>query len=162
MPFLGRFRREVNGIIPAIIYFLITFNLLHFVAALARQPGDIRYYNTLGVSIFALVVGKVVLIVNCFSFINAFPNRPLIYNILWKLFVYNFAIFLFRIVDLLIHLGLKFRNIDEVFQHLYLQLSIPMFWATELGLVVVFFGYLLFSEFVRVLGKEKVMKILFG
>ena len=41
MAFLGRFRREVNGIIPAVIYFLITFNLLHFIAALARQPGDI-------------------------------------------------------------------------------------------------------------------------
>lgn len=159
---LAKLRKEIIHAIPAIIYFLLTFNFIHFIAGLARQPGDVRYYTTLGVSVFALVVGKVIILVNCFSFINAFPKKPLIYNIIWKLFIYNFFILVVRILEIFSHEAFRFKNIHLALEKILYNLSLPMFWSTEFCLVFIFLGYIIASEFVRVLGKKEVIKLIFG
>jgi hypothetical protein len=45
-----------------------------------------------GVAVFgAMLVGKVVLMVDKLRFINKFPDRPLIYNTSWKSLIYFLA-----------------------------------------------------------------------
>lgn len=160
--FLVKLKEDVIQVIPAVIYFCICFNLIHFNSTLTHKPTDLHYYTYFGVTVASLLVGKIILIVNMFPTINAFPNKPIIYNTIWKLFFYNFVILLVRIVEMLIHYYFLLGGFSESHQATLAEISSPMFWSTELCLVVVFFGYIFFSEFVRVLGKPQVMEMIFG
>lgn len=162
MRIVKKLERETISAIPAIIYFLIVLNLIYFLGALARQPGDIRYFSFLEVTIGALIIGKVIVIINCFSFINAYPNKPMIYNIIWKLFIYILSINILCFMHVLIHLSIKNKSLIYAMHKLTFDIELPIFWSTEISLVLVFLAYLMFSEFVRVLGKKKMMHLLFG
>lgn len=160
--FLKKLKDEVINAIPAIIYFLIIFNLLHFISNLAHQPGDIKVFGYWTMTLAALIVGKVIVLVNCFSFINAFPHKPIVYNVIWKVFVYNVLILLLVICHILIHLTLKYHDFKAATARLIWDLGLPFSWSIVILLVLTFVGYVLFSEFVRVLGKDKMKQLLFG
>jgi hypothetical protein len=155
-------KEEVIQVIPAVIYFAIAFNLIHFNEALVLRPLDVRFYSTLSITLSALIAGKVLIIANCFRFINAFPNKPLIYNIAWQSLVYAVFIFLIRLSDSFFHGFLKTKHVNEAFTIVRHELSQPIFWSSQIWLFIVFLIFIVFTEFTRVLGKEKVKKMLFG
>lgn len=161
MKLFKKIEAEAIEAIPSFIYFAICFNLIHFIGILSRQPGDIRYYTFIGVMVLALVVAKTIVIANFFPFINAFPNKPLIYNIVWKLFIYNLFLLLVRLLDIFVHMTIH-HGYDSAMAKLVYEISLPMFWASELCVVFVFLGFVTMNEFVRVLGKAKVIKMVFG
>lgn len=162
MKILHWMKEELIRVIPAIIYFCIAFNLIHFTSGLTLKPDDVRYFDELGVNLGALVVGKVMLFVDSFSFLNLFPNKPLIYNIIWKSAVYCFFVFLTWFNETLFHLTYKYDNFSEAFKHLFHELHSPVVWATLLWLIVTFLIFVIASEFINALGKDKVEQMLFG
>ena len=155
-------KTEIIRVIPAIIFFAIAFNLINFTEGLIRAPGQPRYYTYLGVTISALVMGKVLLIVDSFPFINAFPNKPLIYNITWKFFIYSFFVLLIRLVENFIDLVYKLKNFSVASQHLQTELQYPIFWSTEMWLLSLFVVYVVATEFIRAIGRKKVIEMLLG
>jgi hypothetical protein len=159
---LGRLREEAINAIPAIIYFCIAFNLIHFTLGLDSMPAEVRYYSYLGVTVGALVIGKILIIVNTLPFVNLFPNRPLAYNIVWKFFLYSFFILLFRTIEAYLHLLYKYQNFSVAGQFFKFTIVSSHFWAVQMWLFLVFFVFVVFAEFTRVLGKDKVKQILFG
>lgn len=159
---IHKLKKEIISAIPAVIYFIIVLNLIHFLGSLARQPGDIKYFSYLTVTIGALIIGKVIVIINCFSFINAYPNKPMIYNIVWKVFIYILSINILCGLHIFIHLMFKLKNLSSAMHQLMLDVELPIFASIELCLILVFLAYIIFSEFVRVLGKEKIMYLMFG
>ena len=66
-----------------------------------------------------------------------------------------------RLLDIFIHLTYKF-GADVAINKLLAEVSLPLFWASEVCIMFIFLGYIIFSEFVRILGKDKVIKIIFG
>lgn len=157
-----KIKQEIKSVIPAIIYFAIAFNLIYFTVGLSLEPGEVRYFTPLFVNMGALIAGKVLIIANALPFINVFPHKPLIYNILWKLFIYTLCIYIFWVIETLFHLADKYKKIDSIFQHLKLDMMSPLFWSAMLWLIAVFLIFVIFSEFIRVLGKDKILKILLG
>ena len=160
--FFQRIKHEIIHVIPTILYFWFAFCLIHFTSNLTLTSYDVKYYNYLGLTIGALFVGKVLIIVNSFSFINAFPTKPLIYNIAWKSFIYVGAILIVRVVERGIHLYWQYKDMRTVCQALQEILIEPVFWQTQIWLFLFFLMYVIYSEFVRVLGKNKVKRMLFG
>ncbi|MBA3660584.1 MAG: hypothetical protein H0W64_02555 [Gammaproteobacteria bacterium] len=154
-------KNEAIKVLPAIIYFCIAFNLVHFSVGLLLASYDIRYFSYLEMTIAALVVGKIIVIVEKFPFIDAFPDKPLIYNIFWKTFIYVSAVLIFRIVDNSIRLLLDHRA-NEIGKILLIKLSSPVFWSTQIGVSIFFVFYIIFTEISNAIGNKKMWRLLFG
>ena len=99
---------ETIKVIPAIIFFAISFNLINFTQRLMHKPSTSAGSSYLTATIGALIVGKFILIVNQLPFINAFPKKPLLYNIVWKFTIYGSFALLFRIAEKFLDLVFKY------------------------------------------------------
>jgi len=156
------YKEEMYKIIPAITYFIIAFNLIHFTENLSKGAENISYYGYGAVTLAALIVGKVMIIVNALPILNAFPDKPLIYNILWKLWVYYFFVLVFWFIDDLIHLYTTYGSIGFIGDRLAFELTSPLFWSIQLWLIVVFGIFVMFTEIAHTMGPGKMYKLLFG
>ncbi|EKD70312.1 MAG: hypothetical protein ACD_46C00572G0002 [uncultured bacterium] len=156
-------QEEVISAIPAILFFVISLNLINFTEGLMFRPDHIQDYGFITVTVFALLLGKFLIIVNNFSFINAFPHKPLIYNITWKMFIYTLLVFIFRIMDHIIHMTIiRGNNLSLTFQGIKHELVSPIFWAVQLWVIMLFFIYVVCSEYIHALGRKKIKKMLLG
>jgi hypothetical protein len=159
---LNWFKEESIRILPAIIYFMIAFNLIHFTTGLSLKAGDVRYLSYFSVTIAALIVGKVLILVNYLPFINAFPKKPLIYNIIWKFVIYCLFFLLVRLLHIFIHGYFDEGSAALSYQHVVQEFMSPIFWNGQMWLMLVFLVFIVFSELFSALGKEKVKRLLFG
>jgi hypothetical protein len=156
-------KKEALSVLPAVIYFAICFNLIFFNDHLLLRNHDIpNPFTWWSVNVGALLAGKVIIIVNTFPFLNAYPHKPLIYNIAWKFFIYAIFIFLIRVAENFIHAGLHFHSWAKGWLHVELTLQTSEFWAVELWLFLLFFLFIFYNELVDKIGRDKVRKMLFG
>jgi hypothetical protein len=75
---------EIRELIPAVIYFVITFNIIGFTKVLMLREYGITASTFAGATFGALLVAKAVLIVGVLPFMEPFPKLPIVYNVLWK------------------------------------------------------------------------------
>ena len=159
---LPKIKHEFLQILPPTIFFFFTFNIVAITTALILRGEGIKGTSILGATVLALIVAKVMLIADHMPFMNRFPDKPLMYNIAWKTFIYVLAILLVRYVEHLIPFLKGEGSFIEANQHLLREMVWPRFWAVQIWLVVLFFFYSTLVELVRALGKERVLKMFFG
>ena len=164
---MARFRvwlkHEIMSVIPAVIYFAICFNLVLFTDSLLLRYHDIPdQYTYFTATIGALVAGKIIILVNTLPFLNLFPTKPLIWNILWKFSIYAVVIFLVRVLDLLIRGRVHFHYWSQGWLNVSNALQSPRFWSIQLWLFFLFYLFIFYNELVDKIGRDKVRKILFG
>lgn len=157
-----RIKEEVISIIPAVIYFAIVFNIIYFAYGLTLKPGAIRYFNHWTITLGALIVGKVMLIANNFPWINAFPNKPLIYNIVWKFFIYGSFVILFWTSENFVEHWYQTDSAVIAYDKLEFAVKNGLFWSNLILLLMVFLYFIVFSELVAAIGKDKVKKMMWG
>lgn len=155
-------KNEIIRFLPAIIFFLVFFNLIAFTENLMMRSNRSVYFSYGVATVGALVVGKFLLIVNSLPYINLFPNKPLIYNISWKFLIYGLLALLFRILEKLVELTFKFENTSIIYAHLKTMLASPIFWAIQIWVLMLFTAYIVACELIEALGKKDVEVILFG
>jgi len=159
---IPRFKRKILGAIPTVVFFFIVFQLLAFTRTLILKGYGIQVSTFLKATIAAIIVGKVVLLTDLLPMINRFPNKPLIYNVVWKTFIYMVAALLVRYVEHLIPLISEYKNLTVANNHLLDEVVWPHFWIVQLWLLVCFFMYCTIRELVRILGREQVRSMFFG
>jgi len=159
---IQRVKHEILGAIPPVIFFFIVFQLLAFTRALILKEYGIQVSIFINATIAALLVGKVVLIADKLPMVNRFPNKPLIYNILWKTFIYIVAALLVRYVEHLIPFIREYKNFNVANNHLLDEVVWPHFWLVQIWLLICFFLYSTIRELVRILGREQVRSMFFG
>ena len=154
-------KEEIIEVIPPAIFFIITFHIIAITRALMLEQYGIKATTVASATIAALVVAKVVLIVDMLPFINRFPEKPLIYNTVWKTFIYIFAALLVRFLEHWLPLLWKYASLPEATRHLWQEVQWPHFWAIHMWLLVLFFVYCGFRELVRALGSREVIDLFF-
>jgi hypothetical protein len=82
-------KREFLEILPAMIFFAVLFNTVAYTRALMLEQYSIALVTSAAATILALVVAKVILIVDLFPVVNRFKDKPVIYNVLWRTFLYS-------------------------------------------------------------------------
>ena len=75
---LHKFKQEFLKVLPPTIFFFFTFNIIAITSVLMLRGRGLEVSSILGATVLALVVGKVVLIVDHTPFFNKFPDKPLI------------------------------------------------------------------------------------
>jgi hypothetical protein len=109
-----------------------------------------------------LIVAKVILLAEGIPFINKYPDKPLIYNVVWKTIFYVLVAFIVRLLEYLIPLWWQYRDLGVAMEHLLEETIWPHFWVIQIWLFCLFSVYVSFRELARTLGEEKFIKIFFG
>ena len=155
-------KKEFFELLPPTIYFFVTLHIVAFVRVLMLEKTGIAPSSSISIAVAALILGKAVLIADMLPFINRFPHKPLIYNIAWKTVIY---LLLSAVIHYLEHLVDFWRQAGGLVggnEKLLAEIVWPHFWAIQIILFVLIVMYCTMHELVRVIGREKVLRIFFG
>jgi hypothetical protein len=156
-----KLKHELQELIPVTVFFFVAFQLLALTQTLMLEQYGIRVSVFLAATVGALVVAKVVIIADHFPLVNRFPEKPLIYNVLWKTAIYFVASLAVRYAEHLIHFWRKTGEVAAANRRLIDETIWPHFWAVQLWLLILLLVYCALRELVRALGREQIIKMFF-
>jgi len=159
---MKKLKEEFFKILPPMIFFFIALHIVAFIHALMLKKTGIAPSSSVSIAVAALILGKAVLIADILPLINRFPNRPLIYNVAWKTVIYWLISVAIHYVERLIEFWRHAGSFGAANQKLLAEIVWPHFWAIQIILFVLIAMYCTVHELVRVIGKEKIMRIFFG
>jgi hypothetical protein len=158
----AKVKHEVAKLLPPTIFFFIAFHLLALSRSLMLRQYGVSMSAVAGATVGALVAGKVVLIADMLPFMHRFPNRPLIYNVVWKTMIYLIAASVIRYLEHLIPVWWRTGDLDVAYHRLREEVIWPHFWMIQLWLLVLLFMYSFGHELVRLIGPDEVRRMFFG
>ena len=149
-------------ILPAFIFFLIMFHLLVVTKALTLKQYGISVPSSAVAIIGALIIAKVILIANRLPFLNLYPKKPLIWNVVLKTLVFSAAALGFLVAEELVHLARRYGGFSAALGHVDTDIIWPAFWVRDIWLTVLLFFYCAAVELFRVIGTDRAKEIFFG
>src|SRR5207247_4714994 len=155
-------KKEFFELLPPTIFFFVALHIVAFVRVLMLKGTGISPTSSMSIAVAALILGKAVLIADLLPMINRFPNKPLIYNVAWKTLIYLLAATLIHYVERLIEFWRQTGGLGAGNRKLIAEIMWPHFWAIQIILLVLVVMCGTMHELVRVIGKEKVLRIFFG
>jgi hypothetical protein len=158
----SKLKEEFFKLLPPMIFFFVALHIVAFIHALMLKKTGIAPSSSVSIAVAALILGKAVLIADMLPLINRFPNRPLIYNAAWKTVIYWLISVAIHYVERLIEFWRHAGSFGAANQKLLAEIVWPHFWAIQIILFVLIAMYCTVHELVRVIGREKVMRIFFG
>ena len=150
--FLDFARKEFLSVLPPTIYFLISFHIILFNTQLILSEFGIDLGAFVTVTVLALIVGKVVIVVDKLPFIRRLDTKPLVIPILFKASVFTFFDFLFRLLEPWIPALIKTGSLSAANQHLLEHYVWLFFTAAQIWIFICFVAYITVTELFTVFG----------
>ena len=159
---LEKLWEEVRKVLGAALFFAVAFCLIVLADRLVGRGSDMEIASFSRAIIGGLIVAKILLLVDLLPFVDAFPGKPIVYNIAWKSTIYIAASLLFRYIEPLIKSLIAGASPSAAHHHAVQELSQPRFWAIEIWVAVLLVIFVTMLELTRALGKDKMRLIFFG
>jgi hypothetical protein len=159
---MKKLKEELFKLLPPTIYFFVALHIVAFVRVLMLKRTGLAPSSSISFAVAALILGKAVLIADMLPLINRFPHKPLIYNIAWKTVIYLSISALIHYLERLFDFWREAGGFVAGNQKLLSEMIWPHFWAIQIILFVLIAMYCTVHELVRVIGKEKALRIFFG
>jgi len=159
---MTKLKEEFFKLLPPTIFFFVALHIVAFVHVLMLKRTGISPSSSVSIAIAALLLGKAVLIADMLPIVNRFPNKPLIYNVAWKTVIYWLISVAIHYVERLIEFWRQTGSFAAGNEKLLSEIIWPHFWAIQIILFVLIAMYCMMHELVRVMGREKAMRIFFG
>jgi len=156
------FKEELSKLLAAALFFAVAFCLIVLANKLMVSGSDVQVTGFVRAIVGGLIVAKILLIVDLLPFVDAFPGKPLVYNILWKTSIYVAASLLFRYVEPLIEFRFEAASWAAAHHHAVEAFRHPAFWAIEIWVALLLAIFVTMQGFSRAVGKDKVRLIFFG
>lgn len=154
-------KKEFFSILPAFIYFLIVFNILNFSENLFLKKHHLTTnFNWISIFFVAAIIAKILIVINHLPIINLFPKKPLVYNILWKTFVYETSCLLVRFL-ILLYPFFTWVNPLSSFNEALSHMDFATFFAVQIWYLIFFLIFVIFQELYNKLGKRAFLKLFF-
>jgi len=157
-----KLKEELSKLLPPTIFFFVALHIVAFVRVLMLKGTGISPLGSVSVAVASLILGKAVLLADMLPMINRFPNKPLIYNVAWKTLIYLVVSALIHYLERLVDFWRQAGGLVAGNEKLLAEIVWPHFWAIQIILLVLIVMYCTMHELVRVIGKEKVLRIFFG
>jgi hypothetical protein len=158
----AKIKEEIEALIPPTLFFFVALHLVALVRVLMLKATGLAPATSVSIAVAALILGKAVLIADLLPFINRYPDKPLVYNVVWKTVIYvlisMFIHYLERLVDFWREAGGFIAGNEK----LLAEMVWAHFWAIQILLVVLILTYCTMRVFARALGEDKVRRMFFG
>ena len=157
-----KLKEEFFELLPPTIFFFVALHIVAFIRVLMLKGTGVAPSSSISIAVAALILGKAVLIADLLPMINRFPHKPLIYNVAWKTLIYLLMATLIHYLERLIDFWRQTGSFVAANRKLLAEIVWPHFWAIQIILFVLIVMYCIMHELVRVIGREKVLRIFFG
>ena len=159
---MTKLKEEFFKLLPPTIFFFVALHIVAFVHVLMLERTGISPSSSVSIAIAALLLGKAVLIADMLPMINRFPDKPLIYNIAWKSAIYLLISAVLHYLERLIDFWRETGSFVAGNEKLLSVIIWPHFFAIQIIFFILIAMYCTVHELVRVIGKEKALRIFFG
>jgi len=154
-------KREIYRVFPAFLFFWGAFCLINFTQGLLLHSKGIAPYGFWQVFFAAAVVAKVIIVIDHLPFIEPFSKKPLIFNIVWKTVLYTAASYFVRVLFRMIPFVFETGSISEGYHQFIKAIHPTEFNAIQIWYAILFFGFVLSREFIKIIGLKRTYQILF-
>ena len=160
--FAEKIKEEFVALLPPTIFFFVALHLVAFVRVLMLKGTGVALGTPVSVTIAALIIAKAVLIADMMPFIDRYPHKPLIYNVIWKTTIYFLVAGLVHYLERLFDFWREAGGLVAANEKLLAEIIWPHFWAIQIFLLIVISMYCTIRELVRVIGANRAKQIFFG
>jgi hypothetical protein len=155
-------KEEIEALIPPTLFFFVSLHIVMLVHNLMLEGTGVSLGISVSVAIGSLILGKAVLLADLLPFVNRFPDRPLAWNIAWKTMLYFVVATLIHYLERLIDAWRQAGSFAEGNEKLLAEIVWSRFWAAQIMIAVLIFGYCTIREVIRAIGEEKARRMFFG
>lgn len=159
---LEKLKEEFFAVLPPTIFFFVALQIVAVVRVLMAKGSHYEPLSTMSIAVAALILGKAVLIADMLPGINRYPDRPLIYNVAWKTAIYLLVAAVIHYLERLFDFSRQAGSLAAGNEKLLAEIVWPHFWAIQIILLVLILMYCTARELVRVIGKDKILRVFFG
>jgi hypothetical protein len=156
-----KLKEEFLAVLPPTIFFFIALHIIALVRVLMTEGTGLPVTSSAQIALAALIIGKAVLLADLWPPINRFPQKPLIYNVVWKTVIYYVVASFIHYLERLYDFAKEAGGIVAGNERLLAEIVWPHFWALQIILLVVIFNYCVIRELGRVLGEERMIRMFF-
>jgi hypothetical protein len=157
-----KLKEEFFAILPPTIFFFVTLHIVAFIRVLMAEGSHFEPMSTVSIGVGSLILGKAVLVANMLPVINRYPTKPLAYNVEWKTPIYLLVASVIHYLERLIDFARQAGGLVAGNEKLLAEIVWPHFWAVEILLFVLILVYCTAHELIRVIGREKMLRLFFG
>jgi hypothetical protein len=159
---LVKLEEELRKVLVVASFFATGFLLIILAERLFVQGTNIHTAGIFRALVGGLIVAKVLLLVDLLPFVHAFPDKPLVHNIVWKSSLYVAASVVFTYIEPLIKGLFKGMGVSASHAKAVHELMLPRTWAVEIWLVMLLVMFVTMQELSRVIGKDEFKRIFLG
>ena len=158
----AKIKEEIEALLPPTIFFFVTLHIVALIRVLMLKGTGIAAGTSVAVVVAALILGKAVLLADMLPFINRYPTKPLIYNVVWKTILYTLVALLIHYLEHLVDCWRQAGSLVAGNRKLLAEMVWPHFFAVQILLIVMIFSYCTIRELARALGRDKLIEMFFG
>ena len=158
----AKIKEELLAVLPPTAFFFVALHIVAFVRVLMLKGTGISPLTSMSVLVAALILGKAVLVADMLPFINRFPEKPLIHNVVWKTMIYLLVSAIVHYLERLIDAWRQAGGFLAANRTLLAEMVWPHFFAIQILLFVLIAMYCAIHELTRVIGAERMKRIVFG
>ncbi len=158
----AKIKEEIEALIPPMIFFFVALNIIALIHALMLKGTGLEPSTPLEIALAALILAKAVLLADLLPAINRYPDKPLIYNVLWKTLIYSVVATLIHYLERLIDFWREAGGFVAANRLLLERIVWAHFWGVEIMILALVFNYCLITELNRALGPNKLWHMMFG
>ncbi|MFM0319335.1 hypothetical protein PQR36_30980 [Paraburkholderia nemoris] len=155
-------KHEFMEMLPPTIFFFVILHIVAIIRVLMTKGTGLTLPTSASVTIAALVLGKSVLVANMLPFVNRFPEKPLIWNVGWRTFIYTIVALLVHYAEHLYDYWKEAPGLVAANNKLFAELNWAHFWAIQILLVTLIANYCVLAELARVVGRDRLKTLFFG
>jgi hypothetical protein len=157
---MSKVKHEFMKVLPPTVFFFVILHIVALIRSLMIKGSGVDLPVSASVLIASLILGKSVLVADMLPFINRFPNKPLIWNVIWKTLMYAWVALIVHYLERLYDFWKEAPNLMEANSLLWASMNWPRFWAVQILLITLIFMYCVIAELARVIGKDR-LKVMF-
>jgi|SRR6185312_3152033 len=157
----AKLKEELLSILMVALFFSTGFCLIHISARLFTVGSDVEIAGITKSVLGGLIVAKVLLLVDLLPFVDAFPGRPLVRNIVWKSWLYTLGAVLFLYLEPFVKSLFKGLGLYASHSHAWEELMRPRTWAILIFLAMLMVVFVTIKELSRIIGEEEMKHMFF-
>jgi hypothetical protein len=159
---LLKIKHEAMKALPPTIFFFVILHIVALIRSLMIKGSGVDLPVSTSVLIASLILGKSVLVADMLPFINRFPDKPLLWNVIWKTLMYALVALIVHYLERLYDYWKETAGFLDANALLWADMNWPRFWAVQLLLVTLIFMYCVIAELARVIGRDRLKTMFIG